>query len=730
MDKRILIGMTLVVMLCAGAWWFVSLRKNPAKSSAQSASVPSQEIVQSPATKLVPTELTAAHSDSDTQRATAAEPAPIAATTPMSDTALVKVLVLDKTTRATMPGVRVTSRDTRTRTGTWGEDQGLSRGKSWDTLRTDAEGRVEITAPPRAELIVSVPAEHLNRGPASMMVAGLEPGTTTEIVLEVPTAVDLPYWIKVVDDTTRAPLIGATVSSKDESEADASVVSNAQGFVFVPAHSSAHILLRVQAPDHTERYVMPARGHEQIEDAVVVELPSSATLRVHVVGADGVGVAAARVVLRATGDHLNYTHDDSSISMFRLPDLRWEGVTDAGGVATLNGLRPRVPIKASIESPMPWTSAQDITLDPGETRDVEWKVTKGCRLHGILIDQTNAPVIARQVSLRKAERQQMAYFLSSPSVEERKTVSDDQGRFDFPAVSAGTWWIGPSPLDRDKRASPDDVAALAQVVEVVDGQDAVDLTLRVDRGLFITGRVLDAKGAPVDHVMLTATDEEARLRVTVQSRDANGEFVIGPLMAGRYSLIANCFGRDASSSSTEVEAGTHDIVLRLRPGGAIAGTVLDDNGQPIPAVVCLSRRDEKFGMTTSPRPNGSFLFQGLEPGTYQLSAHTSDGLIGVLESVESSTDQSAPENVIQLRKGGRIRVRHHGPGNNCYFSVFQNGVELGNDGATLDTTADMVAPVGTVVVRASYYEANRTVERTVEVKAGETVEVVFEKDAH
>jgi hypothetical protein len=411
MDKRIVIGMALVVILCCGAWWFVSPANSP-PATFQPARSPSQEIVQSPSTELTPAQLTSASSATESQRATLAEPTPIAATT-SDETALVKVLVIDKSTRAKMPGVKVTSGDTRSRGRTWGEDRGLSRGKPWDTLRTNAEGRAEIETPAHAELIVSGSADRSDGGYVMMTAEPLEPGTTTEIVLEIPTGVDLPCWMRIVDEMTRAPVIGATVSANDTDDGERKYTCDTQGFVFVPDRSWAHTLLQVQAPEHAGRYLMAERGHARVEDALVIALPSSATLRVHVVDGAGASVVSARVVMTARGQTLS-RNDDSSESFHHLSDPRWESQTDASGIATLTGLPPRVPMQARITSPRPWTSAQDLELEPAEIRDVEWKLTNGCLVRGMLLDQTDTPVVARRVSLRRADRKKAAYFRWSP----------------------------------------------------------------------------------------------------------------------------------------------------------------------------------------------------------------------------------------------------------------------------------------------------------------------------
>jgi hypothetical protein len=86
---------------------------------------------------------------------------------------------------------------------------------------------------------------------------------------------------------------------------------------------------------------------------------------------------------------------------------------------------------------------------------------------------------------------------------------------------------------------------------------------------------------------------------------------------------------------------------------------------------------------------------------------------------------------IQLVPGGHVRVRHEGPDRYVSISVVSQGVTFATDGLERGASRELAAPAGTVTVKAAYYETEkRVVERTVEVKVGQTVDVTFEQDAH
>ena len=86
--------------------------------------------------------------------------------------------------------------------------------------------------------------------------------------------------------------------------------------------------------------------------------------------------------------------------------------------------------------------------------------------------------------------------------------------------------------------------------------------------------------------------------------------------------------------------------------------------------------------------------------------------------------------VITVAPGGHVRVRYEGPDKYVNVTILHRDIMLTSDGVQLGASREFVAPAGRVTVRASYRDGEpRLVERVVDVKAGETVDVTFEKDA-
>jgi carboxypeptidase family protein len=171
----------------------------------------------------------------------------------------------------------------------------------------------------------------------------------------------------------------------------------------------------------------------------------------------------------------------------------------------------------------------------------------------------------------------------------------------------------------------------------------------------IAGRVVDASGAPVKSVYVTALYPNAERvygfdMVNVQLRAETGDdgrYVLDSLRPGEYYVIAvprnapldsasrlnraghaNTFHpnalRAADATRVRVVAGiaTADITLAPAKLSAITGVVIGSSGQPAGGVrVALARGDGLFGLFPGGfvvQPDGRFGISGLQPGTYYL----------------------------------------------------------------------------------------------------------------
>ncbi len=727
MNKRIL-GIVVLLAVAVALLWTLRARTSTTEL-AEPAHVEStaQPVDTAPLTPSEPAQ--PARQSVESSHATegaAADQAPAASTF-----ALIKVLVVNKTTRAPMSGIEVDSSYDVGVDGRAIKQTTSSHGKPFETLSTDEKGRVEIVMPPNVESRVYATGMKQDAGADHATVSPLKPGEVREITLEIPTGNDMPFWMKLIDDPSQAPIVGASIGAG--TGGDSSTKSDERGLVFLECRTWAPGLLHVEADGYSRAYLKPEPGHTQSDTALVVALAKCATVRVHVVDGAGHAIANAKVDLKTEGYNLGTSGGENSLDLISMEDPHWRGVTDDAGRTTISCVPAHIAIRAGITSPNSWNAPDELVFEPGETHDVEWKLSDGCDVHGLVLDQTNAPVTKREMWMRKAERKMPVYFGAYSNDETRKAMTDEEGRFRFTDVGAGTWWLGPGAPEVMAKIPSDDVAAAAQVVEIVDGQSDLDVTVRVDRGLFIRGTVLDAKGAPTKGGYVSGYDSANKLSAGVNLMPRDNVFAIGPLMKGHYVLTAHGYGGDADSDPVEADAGAEGVVLRLRTGASMSGTVLGPTGEPVTAKIWMAMRDStKFGVHGVSCDNrGAFHIDALEAGTYDVAASASDGATGLLEGVVVASGEAKTGLSIRLAPGGHVRVRHEGPDRYINIDVLSHGVVVDLDGVERSTSHEFAAPAGSVVVRATYYGTDkRVVERTVDVKPGQTVDVVFEKDAH
>ena len=118
-------------------------------------------------------------------------------------------------------------------------------------------------------------------------------------------------------------------------------------------------------------------------------------------------------------------------------------------------------------------------------------------------------------------------------------------------------------------------------VEASAGSSATDLTIALERGVPIAGRVLDARGTPVAGAMVTASvPDKDDLRMDSAQTLADGSFRLEGVTDGAYNLAAST-ENGGWAILPEVRAGTSNVVLRLRPWARVRVRVVDAGGQPV-----------------------------------------------------------------------------------------------------------------------------------------------------
>jgi protocatechuate 3,4-dioxygenase beta subunit len=455
-----------------------------------------------------------------------------------------------------------------------------------------------------------------------------------------------------------------------------------------------------------------------------------------VLDAAGAPITGARIELTVKGNRLAHHDADeagfysSGITYSFPPDEHWRAVTGADGRAQLEGLAPRVEIQAEVvkDEKLLRREPDGLTFEPGEKREVEWLIGAGTELRGLVLDQDGKPVEKLEVWAVTAGPGGRRYLMSYESGHVgAKASTGPEGRFVLHDLAAGRWSIGPSGENESL------VAPIAELVELA-GEPVFDLTLRVSRAIYIRGRVLapSGEGAPNCWVngFLTPADRPEGVPT-----GSDGSFAYGPLGPGTYTLTADAIGRFASSDPVQANAGDKDVVLQLQQGGSIRGRVVDGVTGAATSAQLVFAPEQVIsgilveGMQMTTEPNGSFSVGGLVPGRWSVTASTADGRFAQHAHIEVGAGTDSGELVCALSPGGKLRLGYQGAQPWVHVTVkCQGAAVLLLAGVEAGKFTEYMAPAGALVLEIRGKSAGTVRTKQVELKPGETREIVLTDD--
>jgi hypothetical protein len=646
----------------------------------------------------------------------------------------VRILVVDRATRAPLPGmsVQITGgpivlvADPSSSTLSW----------TGPILRTDATGHAEVERDAHSrDVHVRAWDPFGDKGSAIRELLLPHEIGDEDIVLELSPANDLDFWVRVVDAQTLEPIAGAYNTEWIPFELPTEELpprwtfptgpkpSGADGLLHFTGPTWAKQTLRLSIPGHAGIVVHPEEGHEEAAKAFVVTTGRHATVRLHITDLDGLPLAGAIVGLGTK----------SRRQMRPIPDnpnevtfySHWSMVTDANGRVVLAELPPDVPLEP-VGATFGTKKMAELVLEPGEVRDVEWRVDGGT-LRGIVLDQHDEPVADCELWLKRCLVARPDYFDAQDSYQlERRVETDAGGRFAIPMIHGGKWWLGPGLV----RPGAQEIAPFAQVVEENGGRLTQDLVLRVDRGLFIAGRVSPPTGEALMAGTIVVEDRERRLSMSAPW-NADGTFVVGPLMSGRCYVTAVSASGHAPSRDALVEAGARDVELSLRAGATIRGRLLDENGALAQGTIRLNQReaDSSGKCVQWTHTSGEFELKSVAAGRYALAATSNTRTVALLDPVVVAEGSGPVDVVLQLSPGGMVSVAYVGLERMGDVSVLKDGVEYSSGKMERSSPNLLFAPPGKVNVRLRIEDTGRVLERTVDVAPGPPTKVTFERDA-
>ena len=593
-------------------------------------------------------------------------------------------------------------------------------------------------------LRVLVPTKR--HGMAESSVTGLRPGERRELVLEIPDGPDVSLFGRLLTSDSAEPVAGARVSvivaeSTNRSEAeekwDRETLSSTQTrgdgtfCALLEAWRFPHI--RVEAAGFAPAVVTPMARDNDVNHPQLIRLSRSATLEAHVLAASGKGLSGATVFIKVDGwpPCLPDAPTDADLilaSRTELPPDVWSVDTGADGVAIFRDLPSGPAIKVEIRNgdrllrKVPdW-----LRLVAGETLQVEYRIGAGTRVDGLLLDQDEHPVSKHTIWLQQSRSNSSTHF---ESWSRREVIavseSDEGGHFVLEDVPPGTWWIGPAPEGAPNvHIGEPELAPYAQFL-MLDGEPLRTLTLKVFRGLYIRGRVLDPDGNALSdcNVVARLGAEDVGLEARTES---DGSFSMGPLMPGPFTIVAQPSARFVRSDPSTARGGDEGVILRVRLGGLVRGHVLgatpDDASTVSLLLIPLDAETRALNLMQidTCKPDGSFLFERLLPGPFALLARTPDGRFAIQPEITVTGGSDSGDLSLPLKPGAKLKLKYTGESTYAELSVWSRGVPLGfMAGLEQGSEQELDLPDGATVLEVKN-EAGRVVRKSLELKSGET----------
>ncbi|MGE5185657.1 MAG: carboxypeptidase-like regulatory domain-containing protein, partial [Acidobacteriota bacterium] len=336
-----------------------------------------------------------------------------------------------------------------------------------------------------------------------------------------------------------------------------------------------------------------------------------------VVDADGRGVGGANIALDSVPPRYAKSEDDGTFAFDKLVGRKY-------ALSASRGELVGGPVTYKL------TSASDpvvIQVGPGAALEID-------------VADDHAHAIANA-------------SIEVPGQTKREGKTDDKGHATIRGVRPG--WIA-------VEASAPGFAAATSYTSVGSAGATGHVSLVLRKGAAVSGRVVDEAGKPLAKVHVTANDASGWSRgKDEQTTDDRGQFTFPALAPGSHTLSA-VDGEHAPADSTPVSV-TADrpvtgVVIAMKAGAVVSGTVVDADGKPRPfATVRVAGKGVEMWRVASRQATtdqqGRFELRGLSRAHLQARAE-SDVAASKLVDVDLATQAAVRDVRLVLDVTGTI----------------------------------------------------------------------------
>jgi hypothetical protein len=226
----------------------------------------------------------------------------------------------------------------------------------------------------------------------------------------------------------------------------------------------------------------------------------------------------------------------------------------------------------------------------------------------------------------------------------------------------------------------------ASLVKVIEPKTRTGINFILEYGGTIGGKVICASGknAGASQAYIYAY-EESKYIVNSGRTDEEGKFIIPKLRKGNYRLYTSYSGPENSLDGWYRRADyfekavpihinpqeTKNVRIKLKPGGAISGRVVDYNGAPVTqnCTIEVYNENKSYQGYTWTDTNGNYVVMKLRSGRYKVFADYDK----YYASFNPEPMDEWYDNVFEFDKAKFVRVREKKTTPNINFHLDQGG---------------------------------------------------------
>lgn len=270
----------------------------------------------------------------------------------------------------------------------------------------------------------------------------------------------------------------------------------------------------------------------------------------------------------------------------------------------------------------------------------------GGRLEGVVTDASGNPLADASVQTGRVMRTPTGPSVILPESPSGFVSTGEDGRFQVTELPPGELFL----RAEKKGFLPSEIRRL----EIEPGIPMEEIRVVLERGATITGRVFDPEGVPVPRASVRWIDHPSGGGTGLT--DGDGRYRLEGIPLGAGTLEARHEDYPRVLRDVELESGTYVEDFRLRRGRSLGGRVVDENGAPVTGATVILQADTAYEHEET-GADGTFRFEGLEPGSYRLRAEASGQSATELPQPVRVADADVTGVEIRLSPGVAIRGR-------------------------------------------------------------------------